>query len=37
VWAASLVRTIPRGGDETWSGDATSDDSPDKFGLLIFE
>ena len=27
VWAASLVRTIPRVGDETWSGDATSDEN----------
>ena len=32
-----VVRTIPRVGYETWSGDATSDDSPDQFGLLIFE
>ncbi len=37
VWAASVVRSIPRVGDENWSGDATSDDSPDRFGLLIFE
>ncbi|MEX2091397.1 MAG: YCF48-related protein [Pirellulales bacterium] len=37
VWAASLVRTIPHVGDESWSGDATSEDSPDKYGLLIFE
>jgi photosystem II stability/assembly factor-like uncharacterized protein len=42
VWAASVVRTIPRVGDETrsdetWSGDATSGDSPERFGLLIFE
>jgi hypothetical protein len=37
VWAASVVRTIPRVGDETWSGDATSGESPDRFGLLIFE
>ena len=37
VWAASVVRTIPRVGDETWSGDATSGDSPEQFGLLIFE
>jgi photosystem II stability/assembly factor-like uncharacterized protein len=37
VWAASLVRKVPGGGDETWSGDANSDDSPDRYGLLIFE
>lgn len=37
VWAASIVRTIPRVGDETWSGDAAAEDSPEKFGLLIFE
>jgi hypothetical protein len=37
VWAASIERKTPRGGSESWSGDATSDDSPDKFGLLIFE
>ncbi len=37
VWAASLVRKIPRVGDETWSGDAISDDSPDQYGLLIFD
>ena len=37
VWAASIVRTIPRAGEETWSGEANSADSPQKFGLLIFE
>jgi hypothetical protein len=37
VWAASIERTTPGGDRETWSGDAAADDSPDKFGLLIFE
>jgi photosystem II stability/assembly factor-like uncharacterized protein len=43
VWAASIVRTIPRGGEETWSGAtdqsgaAGQSESPDRFGLLIFE
>jgi photosystem II stability/assembly factor-like uncharacterized protein len=37
VWAASIERKTPRDDGESWSGDATSDDSPDKFGLLIFE
>jgi photosystem II stability/assembly factor-like uncharacterized protein len=37
VWAASIERTTPRRSGETWSGDATSGDSPDRFGLLIFE
>jgi hypothetical protein len=37
VWAASIVRTIPRVGEETWSGEANSADSPEKYGLLIFE
>lgn len=37
VWAVSARRTIPRVGYQTWSGSATSDDSPAKFGMLIFE
>lgn len=37
VWAASIVRTIPRVGEQTWSGAAESAQSPDRFGLLIFE
>jgi photosystem II stability/assembly factor-like uncharacterized protein len=37
VWAVAARRTIPRVGYESWAGAATSDDSPDKFGLLIFE
>jgi photosystem II stability/assembly factor-like uncharacterized protein len=37
VWAASFVRRVPGQGDETWSGVASSGDSPDRFGLLIFE
>jgi photosystem II stability/assembly factor-like uncharacterized protein len=37
VWAVSLRRTVPRVGYQTWAGDATSDESPDQFGLVIFE
>ena len=37
VWAAAIRRTIPRVGYETWAGKAAADDSPDQFGLLIFE
>jgi photosystem II stability/assembly factor-like uncharacterized protein len=37
VWAAAIRRTIPRVGYQSWSGDAHSTDSPDEFGLLIFE
>jgi hypothetical protein len=31
------MRTIPGDGQQTWAGDAAAPDSPDKFGLLIFE
>ena len=47
VWALAVRRTIPRTGYQTWSaaatrgvaarGEATFDDSPAQFGLLIFE
>ena len=37
VWAVSVVRSIPGGAGETWAGDAAGEDSPDRFGLLIFE
>jgi photosystem II stability/assembly factor-like uncharacterized protein len=37
VWAVSVRRTIPRVGYESWAGPPTSEDSPDRFGLLIFE
>jgi hypothetical protein len=37
VWAAAVRRTIPRVGYETWSGGAEDFDSPEAFGLLIFE
>jgi photosystem II stability/assembly factor-like uncharacterized protein len=36
VWAVSIYRTIPRAGYETWTGEPATD-SPDQFGLLIFE
>jgi hypothetical protein len=36
VWAISACRTIPRVGYQTWTGEAATD-SPDQFGLLIFE
>jgi hypothetical protein len=37
VWAASVRRTIPRVGYESWTGVPADDDSPERFGLLIFE
>ena len=37
VWAASARRTIPRVGYESWAGAPTGDESPNQFGLLIFE
>ncbi len=37
VWAASARRTIPRMGCESWAGAPTGDESPNHFGLLIFE
>ena len=37
VWAAAVRRTIPRVGYQSWSGDPGRDDSPEQFGLLIFE
>jgi hypothetical protein len=37
VWAVSLERTIPRGGRQLWSGQAAAAESPDRYGLLIFE
>jgi len=36
VWAVSACRTIPRVGYQTWAGEPATD-SPDQFGLLIFE
>jgi hypothetical protein len=37
VWAAAVRRTIPRVGYQSWAGDAGQEDSPESFGLLIFE
>jgi photosystem II stability/assembly factor-like uncharacterized protein len=37
VWAVDIRRTIPRVGYETWAGKAAAEDSPNQFGLLIFE
>jgi hypothetical protein len=37
VWAASARRTIPRVGYESWAGEADGTESPNQFGLLIFE
>jgi hypothetical protein len=36
VWAVSARRTIPRRGHQSWTG-APAADSPNHFGLLIFE
>ena len=37
VWAVAIRRTIPKLGYETWTGGDAGEDSPDQFGLLIFE
>jgi photosystem II stability/assembly factor-like uncharacterized protein len=37
VWGAAIRRTIPKLGYETWTGGTAAEDSPDQFGLLIFE
>ena len=37
VWAVSARRTIPRVGYESWAGEPAEDNSPDQFGLVIFE
>ena len=36
VWALSACRTVPRNGYQSWTGEPAAD-SPDQFGLLIFE
>jgi photosystem II stability/assembly factor-like uncharacterized protein len=37
VWAVAARRIIPRVGYESWGGGSASVNSPDRFGLLIFE
>jgi hypothetical protein len=37
VWAVAVRRTIPREGYQSWSGDPAQGQSPEQFGLLIFE
>jgi hypothetical protein len=37
VWAVSARRTIPRAGYQSWSGQGGLNDSPARFGLMIFE
>jgi hypothetical protein len=37
VWAVSAVRTIPAGGAASWVGGADGEESPGRFGLLIFD
>lgn len=37
VWAASVERETPRVGTSAWSGASAAEDSPERFGLLIFE
>ncbi|MEX2318177.1 MAG: YCF48-related protein [Pirellulales bacterium] len=37
VWAVGVRRIIPRVGYESWTGDAADGDSPNQFGLLLFE
>ena len=36
VWTLSARRTIPRVGYETWTGGQSAAESPDQFGLIIF-
>jgi hypothetical protein len=37
VWAVAVERSIPGRIGETWSGNVAEDESPDMFGMLIFE
>jgi hypothetical protein len=38
VWALAIERTLPSGAQESWAGPIDADgDSPDRFGLMIFE
>ncbi len=37
VWAVGVRRTIPRVGGQSWSDVAADTESPEQFGLLIFE
>jgi photosystem II stability/assembly factor-like uncharacterized protein len=37
VWALSARQTIPRLGHHSWAGTPDDDDSPDQYGLLIFD
>jgi photosystem II stability/assembly factor-like uncharacterized protein len=37
AWAVSVKRTIPGVGYQSWTGSARANDSPDQFGVLIFE
>jgi photosystem II stability/assembly factor-like uncharacterized protein len=37
VWAVGARRTLPRVGYEGWPEQKNADDSPDQYGLLIFE
>jgi hypothetical protein len=37
VWALGIRRTIPKVGYESWPATPTADDSPDQYGLLIFQ
>jgi photosystem II stability/assembly factor-like uncharacterized protein len=37
VWAVSVKRTVPGGQPASWAGGAADAESPDRFGLLLFE
>jgi hypothetical protein len=37
VWAVSARRIVPRVGYEAWAGEPTDAESPERFGLVIFE
>lgn len=37
VWAVSVVREFPGSGAASWTGGADGEDSPERFGLVIFD
>jgi photosystem II stability/assembly factor-like uncharacterized protein len=37
AWALAAQRTIPGTARQTWAGEMAADDSPEQFGLLIFD
>jgi photosystem II stability/assembly factor-like uncharacterized protein len=37
VWAVAIRRTIPKVGHQSWTASDADEDSPEQYGLLIFE